>query len=271
VRIDISDLSIFLVRFIELGNALVLVLAIGVALQLTGYSGTGRWLTFVAGFGFFAVVALPIDQWLAKPLEDRFLRPRWPERVDGILVLSAAQKPFISARRGIPVQHSGAGSIFAAVELLRRYPLARVVFTGGSWRGAILPAAGVAREMFDQLGADPQRISYENRSRNTWENLLFAREIAQPKRMERWLLVASALHMPRAIGVAQRLDWQVMPWPTDYLTPGGDALVHRISLGRNLATIDAALHEWVGLLVYRLADRTSALFPRPASQGGSTR
>jgi uncharacterized SAM-binding protein YcdF (DUF218 family) len=79
--------------------------------------------------------------------------------------------------------------------------------------------------------------------------------------------------MPRAMAVAQRLAWPVVPWPTDYATPGrnGWLPVHKLSLGRNLPTIDAALHEWVGLMVYRLTDRTSALFPAPTNDDGPRR
>ena len=70
--------------------------------------------------------------------------------------------------------------------------------------------------------------------------------------------------MPRAMGVAQRLAWHVVPWPTDYVTPGSNGrLVHRMSLGRSLPTIDAALHEWIGLIAYRLSGKSSALFPGP--------
>jgi uncharacterized SAM-binding protein YcdF (DUF218 family) len=264
---DISAASKFLVRFVELGNLLALLLAAGAALQWTRYSRFGRWLGLTGALGILAIVVLPIDQWVAYPLEDRFPRPPWPGRVDGILLLSASQQPYISATRGIPVQHLAQGDTVAAVELLRRYPQARLVFTGGSGGGG-MPATEVARGIFDQLGVEAQRVTYEGRSRNTWENLLFAQQLAQPKPGEIWLLATQALHMPRAMGVAQRLAWPVQPWPTDYLTPGGNGpLVHRMSLGRNLPTIDEALHEWVGLLVYRLTERTSTLFPGPADGG----
>jgi len=260
---DFSALSKLLVRFAEPGTMLAFLLAAGIVLQWTlQRSWPGRALSVVAVLGLLAIVVLPVDQWLAKPLEDRFQRPQWPNHVDGILVLSAAQQPYISATRATPVQQLGEGTIVAAVELLRRYPQARLVFTGGSASGRGWSASDVAHDIFDQLGVDADRLTYERRSRNTWENILFSHELAKPKPGEVWLLVTNALHMPRAMGVAQRVSWSVLPWPTDYLTPGGAApVLRRVSLGRNLPTVDAALHEWIGLLVYRLTGRTAALFP----------
>jgi uncharacterized SAM-binding protein YcdF (DUF218 family) len=269
---DISDLSKILVRWVEVGNLLTLMLALGIVLQWIGIGRLGLVLTSLAGVSLLAIMLLPIDQWLARPLENRFTRAPWPSRVDGVLVLSAAQQPYISATRAFPVQHLAQGSMAAAAELMRRYPEARLVFTGGSAFRTSSTAADVARGIFDQLGVDQGRAIYESRSRNTFENLLFAKELVQPKAGETWLMVAPALHMVRAMGVAQRLDWPVAPWPTDFQTPGGEAAAARhVSLGRNLPTIDAAVHEWVGLAIYRLTGKTTTLFPAPAEPAGAAR
>ena len=99
------------------------------------------------------------------------------------------------------------------------------VFSGGppTFSGRGIPEADVAKAIFDQLGVDPARVGYESRSRDTWENLVFTQAMVQPKPDETWVLVTIALHMPRSMGIARRLDWQMLPWPTDYRTPGGDA------------------------------------------------
>jgi uncharacterized SAM-binding protein YcdF (DUF218 family) len=258
---DFATFSKIATRFVEPGDVLAGLLALGVVLQWFGLR-IGLWLASAAAASFLCVIFLPIDQWLARPLENRFPRVREPAHIDGILVLSAGQQSAISASRGIPVQHFGGGDMIAAAELMRRHPEARLVFTGGSAFGGA--AADVARKIFEQLGVDQSRATYEAQARDTWENLLFAQKLARPKPAETWLLVASALHMPRAMGVAQRLDWQIAPWPTDFLTPGGNGpATSRRSLGRNILTIDAAAHEWLGLLVYRIAGKTVALFPAP--------
>src|SRR5262249_55653153 len=261
---DFATISKLVARLVEPGNLLAFLLAAGVVLQWFGFR-LGLWLTTISAISFLSIIFLPIDQWLARPLEDRFPRPQEPAHIDGILVLSASQQPYISVTRGIPVQHFAEGDMVAAADLLRRHPEARLVFSGGSGIRGGPPAANVGRRILDQLGADQDRVTYEGQSRDTFENLLFTQKLAQAKRGETWLLVTSALHMARAMGVAQKLDWPMAPWPTDFLTPGGGRpLRSRRSLGRTLSTIDAAVHEWLGLVAYRLTGRSAALFPAPA-------
>src|SRR5262249_51404017 len=218
---DFATISKLVARLVEPGNLLAFLLAAGVVLQWSGFR-FGLWLTTISAISFLGSIFLPIDQWLARPLENRFLRPQEPAHIDGILVLSASQQPYISATRGIPVQHFAEGDMVAAADLLRRHPEARLVFSGGSRIRGGPPAANVARRIFDQLGADQNRITYEGQSRDTFENLLFTQKLAQPKRGETWLLVTSALHMPPAMGAARKIDCPRAPRQTGFLNPGGD-------------------------------------------------
>ncbi len=115
--------------------------------------------------------------------------------------------------------------------------------------------AYAARTMFNQLGLDPHRLLLDAKSRNTYENLLFAERLARPRPGEVWILATSAVQLPRAMAVARRLGWNLTAWPTDYLTSGGrgPALPSDINVPGNLQHIDAAVHEWIGLLAYDAA------------------
>jgi uncharacterized SAM-binding protein YcdF (DUF218 family) len=78
------------------------------------------------------------------------------------------------------------------------------------------------------------------------------------------LLVTSAYHMPRAIGTFRRVGFAVEAYPVDYRTRGIEDLARPFpNLGEGLRRGDIAMREWVGLLMYRLAGRTNALFPAP--------
>jgi len=84
----------------------------------------------------------------------------------------------------------------------------------------------------------------------------------RPAAGERWLLVTSAFHMPRAIGCFRAVGFDVIPWPVDYRTSGpGDAwrLFPRASEG--LRRVDLAAKEWAGLLAYYVTGRSTALLP----------
>ena len=105
----------------------------------------------------------------------------------------------------------------------------------------------------------------EDRSRNTVENAVFTRRLVDPKPGERWLLVTSAWHMPRAMGVFRKAGFAVEAFPVDWLTEDKTADYVRpyLRAPRGLSIADDGLKEWLGLLVYRLAGYTDALFPGP--------
>jgi uncharacterized SAM-binding protein YcdF (DUF218 family) len=151
--------------------------------------------------------------------------------------------------------------------LSRRYPDAQLIFTGGN--GALLnpgvSEAVTARRLFDALGVASDRIVLEDRSRNTEENAVFTHAIVQPKAGEKYILVTSGFHMPRAMGVFRRNGFDVIPWSADYLTRGDrdDFWQFHSDAGRTLENLDIAVREWIGLVAYGISHKTDALFPAP--------
>ncbi len=211
------------------------------------------------------LVALPVGLWLHLPLENRFPRPAEPPaRVDGIVVLGGAQEQDITNARGVLALSRNGERLIEGVALAERYPEARLVFTG---RTGVLgggPSEQVVNALYvDLVGFDAGRVIHEDRSRNTWENALLTQEMVQPGPEEIWLLVTSAAHMPRSMGIFRRLGWEPVPWPVDYQTEGDLVWPQRYSPAARLDELDMAVREWLGLLAYRLMGRTSALFPEP--------
>ncbi|TWB15470.1 uncharacterized SAM-binding protein YcdF (DUF218 family) [Nitrospirillum amazonense] len=200
------------------------------------------------------LLTLPVGNWALRPLEGLYPRPAEPAAIDGILVLGEGLNGEVLRDRGVPGVGPDGGTLLAAAALARRHPEARVVFSGGSGElgTAGMPEAEVARHVLADLGLDDTRVSYEARSRTTLENLLLAKDMAQPVPGQTWLLVASAYHMPRAMLSASRVGWRVTPWPSDYLTTAQGPETH-LSLAANLAHLDLAAHEALGLAAYRLS------------------
>ena len=151
------------------------------------------------------------------------------------------------------------------VVLARRYPEAKLVFTGG--QGSLVHGgtteADVARRLFDALGVPEARVTYEDEARNTWENALLTRRLVEPKPGETWLLVTSASHMPRSVGAFRQAGWQVVPWPVNYRTGHGFAALYDAPFLDRLQMFESGLREWLGLVVYRALGRSDALFPAP--------
>jgi uncharacterized SAM-binding protein YcdF (DUF218 family) len=114
--------------------------------------------------------------------------------------------------------------------------------------------AAVAKKMLVALGLPPERLLLDTKSLNTWQNFVNSRALAQAKDGETWVLVTSAFHMPRAMAIASRVDWKMIPWPSDYTTDTSSHF-YILDFGRNLQRTDLAVHEGIGMIAYRLSGK----------------
>jgi uncharacterized SAM-binding protein YcdF (DUF218 family) len=216
-----------------------------------------RGLTAAAFLLLAAFVFLPLDALLARPLENQYPRAPLPAHVDGILILGSSLSPALFADRGVPGDNDSLPRMMAGAALARRYPDAKLVYSGTTAATAAQSAAErrAAELVFRDLGLTPQRVIYEGRSRNTYENVLFSRRMVQPKPGETWVLVTAALHMPRAMAIADKQGWKMLPWPASYVSTARLRSNPDDYPGDHFLTADQALHEWIGLLVYRIEGR----------------
>jgi uncharacterized SAM-binding protein YcdF (DUF218 family) len=255
-------------------NLCAVLIAAGLALAKLGrprpglrLGGLGCALLIVIGLG-------PIGDWAIMPLEDRF--PTYVEgagRVDGIVVLGGAVYTDVSAARDQLSTGQAGERLLALADLARRYPSARLVYSGG--RGNLLvPDARVEAELVaaaaETLGIASGRVMVEGTSRDTWENAVNTRALVTPAPGERWLLVTSAWHMPRAIGCFRQVGFPVTAYPVDFRTRGpADLLRLHGTLVGGFEQFELAIKEWVGLVAYRLSGRIDAMLPSPASSGSA--
>ena len=248
-------------------NLLMAIGLIGLTLLFTRFRRLASWL-IVTSLVLIAVVGYsPLGRIMLLPLEERF--PPWDASrgaPDGIVVLGGAISPDISVARGVVALNGSAERLTVTAELAHRYPYARIIFTGGT--ASLDPTAPLeaplAVKEFEALGVAHERITAEEQSRNTIENAVFSRLLADPKPGERWLLVSSASHMPRAIAAFRAAGFAVEAYPVNWHTRGKDDAVELFtSFVGGLAMTDHAVHEWMGLVVYRLTGKTSELFPAP--------
>jgi uncharacterized SAM-binding protein YcdF (DUF218 family) len=249
-------------------NVLISLGLLGILLIATRFARTGRKLA-VASLILIAIAGWsPLGNALILPLEERF--PPWdPSRgaPTGIICLGGALDTVVSPERGEVALNEAAERMTAVAELARRFPDARIAFTGGSGRlvyGGTTTEAELAARLFASFGIARERITLEDKSRDTLENARFTRELVNPKPGERWLLVTSAHHMPRSVGLFRASGFPVEAFPVDYRTRGAVDLLRPFSpLSDGLRRTDTAMREWVGLVVYRLTGRTTELFPAP--------
>lgn len=160
-----------------------------------------------------------VGDWLYGGLEDDFavLTPEELPAADAIVVLGGMTHPPIPPRREVEVS-DGFDRLLHGMRLLRAGKAPFLVLSGGSiasLTGSDLSEATSMQRLALEYGVDPGVILLEERSRNTYENGLYTREILQERGFERVLLVTSAAHMRRSVGVFRALGIEVIPAPTD--------------------------------------------------------
>jgi uncharacterized SAM-binding protein YcdF (DUF218 family) len=226
----------------------------------------GRGLLLAATLLSLALAVLPFGAWLLLPLENRFPAPAsLPDHIDGILVLGGALDGEASAARGQPVLNDSGERLTAAVTLARAHPEARLIFSGGSssvWPDQE-PEARYAERLLLDLGVPPDQLAIEGAARTTRENAAALTALLGAQAQGNWVLITSAWHMPRAVGCFRQLGWRVIPYPVDYRTEGKGEPLRPLALAAGIADLSVALHEWLGLLAYRIQGATDALLPAP--------
>ena len=209
----------------------------------------GVSLYLIAGFS-------PLANWLLTPLENR-AQIGMSDPVDGaagIIVLGGATggARIFGDRRVI--LNEAADRMVEAVRLAQQYPDLPVIFSGGS--GELIrnsddeSEAELARRFFASFKIMPPRLRFEDRSRNTRENAVFTAKLLQPQRDQRWVLVTSASHMPRAKALFEAQGFRIISRPGDFRISGPRDLWQIFGKPSDgLHRLDVVSKEWAGLLM----------------------
>lgn len=246
-------------------TVLFVALTVGVALLWTSKQGSGRIVVTSAVVAAIGMSSAPIGPMAVRWIEDRIPAPEeLPDHIDGIVVLGGDINTRMMRLRPVS-PGADATRLIAFADLARRFPGAKLVFTGGSGRllDRIDTDAEGARRLLPLLGINPSRVLFEDRSRNTYENAVFARELARPAADEKWLLVTSAFHMARSLSTFRSAGWQIAPYPVGYLTlpDAEDAWTVPTTFDGRLRMLAVAIHEFAGYAYYFVTGRLETLLP----------
>lgn len=220
----------------------------------------GRGLAWAALLALVASTWTPIPVALMHRLEAHYPAPA-PDLdlrgYAGVVVLGGALSySALWEAHGKVALNEAAERMTEAVALARLHPHLRVLFTGGnaSLSGSGVPEAARARLFFERMGVPAAQMLYEDQSRNTAENATLSATLPGVDKKARWLLLTSANHMPRSMGVFLKAGWNVTPYPVDYRTTGAVDWLD-FSLASGPETWHAVLHETLGYQVYRWLGR----------------
>lgn len=229
-------------------------------------------LIIVSGASLLITV-IPVGDILSHPLETRFEKPKLSQiEFAGTVTLAGSLDPDSYLERGEMNVGQSADRIFAMLRVASLYPDKPVLFTGGDGnlteRG--FSEAVVLENWLDESGLKTSNMYFEKKSRNTHENAtksleMFYREWPELAKKP-WLLITSAQHMPRAVGVFRQAGWNVIPYPVDRST-SNDIHLASLNVSDGIKSLGRALREWVGLTAYYWTGRTDAWFPGPQDPG----
>jgi uncharacterized SAM-binding protein YcdF (DUF218 family) len=224
----------------------------------------GRWrrmgatlITF--GLGWLLLWSLPLPSfWLRASLE-RKNPPRaladFPPTA-AIIVLGGGIEPPRSGWRDYPDLSSAADRVWFAARLYHAGRAPLVVLSGGTLDQSLTATseASAMATFIEDLGVPASALLLEDQSRTTSENAINTIALLHERGINEALLVTSAMHMPRALGVFRKLGLNVIAAPTDFeaVPPVGPWFLRWMPDSDALDGSSRALKEYAGYWVYWL-------------------
>jgi uncharacterized SAM-binding protein YcdF (DUF218 family) len=245
---------------------MVWLLLLGTLLLMTRWWRTGRVIIVFVAFLFILIGVSPIPIRMAANLEDRFPKPHIvPSNVVGAILLGGSFNRAVSVERGLVSYLITCSRIIEFAQLAHQNPNLRLVFTGGGVpisKGQ--SESALLRKVYQEMGIDTSRILFEDKSKDTIQNAKFSFELVKPQKGETWLLVTSALHMPRAMGLFRKAGWNVLAYPVDYHSKFSDhSLLVNSDLLLGLTAWRYSVREWSGMIKNYLSRQSDELYPHP--------
>jgi uncharacterized SAM-binding protein YcdF (DUF218 family) len=244
-------------------NFLIILIIFGFFLKILNKRMLSK-IFFSFSFFFFIIVGVfPLGNFLLFKLEQNYQTlSTIPNDIDGILILGGPSSNSLT-RQHDQVSFNEAGErLTEAIKIIRNFSPNKIIFSGGSYGQTFENShAYVAKKFFSEIGIDVNNFYFEYQSRNTYENILFSKKIANPVKDEKWLIITSSFHMKRTIQVAEKLEWDLIPYPVDFRT--GKYFSFKPSFVNFLENFNAynlAAHEFVGLFSYYILGRTNKFY-----------
>lgn len=127
----------------------------------------------------------------------------------------------------------------------------RLMFSGAPSPDGRSSVARTMAEVARRLGVPADRVLVEERSTNTYENLVFSKSMLKGQYGRVWL-VTSALRMPRAMAVASKQELDAMAYPCDFHGHQRSTWWAWVPANHSPLSLEKSLHEIIGMWVYRV-------------------
>ena len=240
-----------------------------IAVSLIAQARKRSRMAIAANLAALAILCLmgnpAVSHMLVRPLETRDIPSGPLPQVDAIVVLGGVTGPALPPQPTIHLT-GGADRLTYGAELYRTHKAPLVILSGGGmpWNKGLPPESAQMAEIMQMLGVPRSAILEESASRNSHENAADTSRLLLAHNLHRILLVTSAMAMPRALAAFRHQGIDAIAAPTDFTSGlGEDSMgglseleVDALELLPNSFSLEessAALHEYMGLALYRLA------------------
>ena len=246
-------------------NILVILLLIGIFFQLINKKIYKR-IYQINLILFILIVFLPTGTYLLWKLENTYSKPNiMNNNIDGILILGAGIDEFMTYEHQQVILNDRIERITESAKLIKKFPGAKILFSGGNgtFSKPKIKGSQLAKNFYKQMGVNTDRIIFEDKSRNTYENFLFSKKFIGNTKEEKWLLITSAYHMKRAMGVAGKLNLDFIPYPVDFMLNKSfnwKFWYHKIYFLKNMEDFQLASHEYIGLIAYYFTKKSNIMY-----------
>lgn len=245
---------------------IILLIVLGFFMARGLLSRIGKALLGAGVLLFILTAVTPTARWMLAYLENYY--PRYegvlPADTKGIIILGAGGlfDPSITTTRGEAVFNIALGRLMEGIALARAHPGLKVLYTGSAEnKGGRFSEVDLAKRYFSLLGIEQERLTMETASRHTQDNAQKTFYLMRPQPQEKWVLITSALHMPRAVSLFKAYGWNIIPYPVDYYTNGYFPLLTVPNLRYTYLMWATAVKEWAGLLTNWLRHTTPSVLP----------
>ena len=200
----------------------------------------------------------PLSNFLLNKLED-FIKPsKYPaQQLKGIVVLGGSFNSGLQSKERNEVSlNSSAERLTKVLEIYNKNPKLLILFSGfsGELKLQGWSESDMAKKFFLEQGVRSENLIFENKSRNTFENIIYSKDIIKTNKGT-WGLITSASHMPRSYFGFKRQGLILEPISVDYRTGTSSIFWINFDIEKGLENWNVILHEVVGISYYKITGK----------------
>jgi uncharacterized SAM-binding protein YcdF (DUF218 family) len=200
----------------------------------------------------------PVSNFLLNKIEDFIKFSEYSaQQLTGIIILGGSfDLALVSKERNEVLLNSAAERLTKALEIYKKNPRLLILFSGAS--NKIKPVgwseSDMAKKFFLEQGVRLENLIFENKSRNTFENISYSKDIIKNNNGT-WGLITSASHMPRSYFGFKKQGLILEPISVDYRTGTSQIFWINFNIGNGLSNWSTILHEVIGISYYKITDK----------------